>query len=432
MSSPLKIGIAGLGTVGAGVVKILADNANTISARAGRPVAVTAVSARQRGKDRGVALEGMTWHDDAVALASDDNVDVVIELIGGADGVAKNLVEAALANSKHVVTANKALIAHHGLDLAKRAEGAGNVLAYEAAVAGGIPIIKALREGLSANTIYGVHGILNGTCNYILSSMTGSGRPFDEVLAEATELGYAEVDPSFDVDGIDTAHKLSILASVAFGTEVDFDSVYVEGIRHVSPVDIHFAKKLGYGIKLLGVAKRREDGIEQRVHPCMVPVDAPINHVSGVFNGVVVDGDFVDGTIYEGRGAGAGPTASAVVADIVDIARGARVPTFGVVAENLKPGNTVSMSDHVGPYYVRLMVVDEPGVFADIALCLKNHNVSMGSVLQQSRDPGEPVPVVMTVHETQERAMLMTLAEIGAIEAVVERPIMIRIESFPD
>ena len=432
MSSPLKIGIAGLGTVGAGVVKVLADNAEIISARAGRPVTVTAVSARDRNRDRGVTLDGLTWYEDAMDLATDENVDVVVELIGGSDGIAKNLVEAALSNSKHVVTANKALIAHSGRDLAITAERDGLSLAYEAAVAGGIPIIKALREGLSANTIHGVHGILNGTCNYILTNMTESGRPFDDVLAEATDLGYAEVDPSFDVDGIDTAHKLAILASVAFGTAIDFESVYVEGIRHVSPVDIHFAKKLGYGIKLLGVAKRRDDGIEQRVHPCMVPVDAPINHVSGVFNGVVVDGDFVDSTIYEGRGAGAGPTASAVIADIVDIARGSRIPTFGVAVDNLKPANTVSMSDHVGPYYVRLMVVDEPGVFADIARCLKNNNVSMGSVLQQSRDPGEPVPVVMTVHETEERAMVMTLQEIGALDAVVEQPIMIRIENFAD
>jgi homoserine dehydrogenase len=432
MSSPLKIGIAGLGTVGAGVVKVLADNAEIITARAGRPVTVTAVSARDRNRDRGVSLEGLTWYDDAMDLASDDNVDVIVELIGGSEGIARNLGQSALKSAKHVVTANKALVAHHGLELAKLAEQAGVSLAYESAVAGGIPIIKALREGLAANSIDGVHGILNGTCNYILTNMTESGRPFDEVLAEATDLGYAELDPSFDVDGVDAAHKLAILASVAFGTEVDFDSVYVEGIRHVSPVDIDFAKRLGYGIKLLGVAKRREDGIEQRVHPCMVPVDAPINHVSGVFNGVVVDGDFVDSTIYEGRGAGAGPTASAVVADIIDIARGGNVPAFGVATKDLKPSNTVSMSDHTGPYYVRLMVVDEPGVFADIAGCLKNNNVSMGSVLQQSRDPGEPVPVVMTIHETEERAMVMTLAEIEAIKSVVERPIMIRIEKFSE
>ncbi len=430
MSSALKIGVAGLGTVGVGVIKVLTENAYTISARAGREIRVTAVSARDRSKARGVVLDGLTWYDNAMDLAADDNVDVVVELIGGSDGIAKNLVEAVLASSTHVVTANKALIAHHGLNLARSAEEAGASLAYEAAVAGGIPIIKALREGLAANTIQGVHGILNGTCNYILSSMTDSGRSFDAVLAEATDLGYAELDPSFDVDGIDAAHKLAILASVAFGTEVDFDSVYVEGIRHVSPVDIHFARELGYGIKLLGVAKRRKDGIEQRVHPCMVPVDAPINHVSGVFNGIVVDGDFVDATIYEGRGAGEGPTASAVIADIIDIARNSQVPTFGVATADLKPSRTVPMSDHVGPYYVRLTVIDKPGVFADVAACLKSNNVSMGSVLQHSRDPGEPVAVVLTLHETEERAMVMTLTEIEALELVVEPPVMIRIEEF--
>ncbi len=432
MLTPLNVGIAGLGTVGAEVVRILAVNAGTISARAGRAITVKAVSARNRSKDRGVSFDGLTWYENAIDMASDANLDVVVELIGGSDGIAKNLVETALLHSKHVVTANKALVAHHGLGLAAAAEKSDVSLAYEAAVAGGIPIIKALREGLAANTIDGVHGILNGTCNYILTNMTESGRPFDEVLAEATALGYAELDPSFDVGGIDAAHKLAILASVAFGTEIDFASVYVEGIEHVSPVDIHFAKKLGYGIKLLGVAKRRADGIEQRVHPCMVPVDSPINHVSGVYNGVVVDGDAVDTTLYEGRGAGAGPTASAVIADIIDIARGANVPAFGVKTNCLKATKTVPMLDHIGPYYVRLMVVDEPGVFADIASCLKNNNVSMGSVLQQSRDPGEPVAVVMTVHETPEKAMVNALVEMAALDVVVERPIMIRIESFSD
>jgi len=430
MGSPLRVGVAGLGTVGAGVLRVLQDNGAAIAKRAGREITVTAVSSRDRSKDRGVSLDGLNWFDDAQALASDADVDVVVELIGGSDGIAKSVVEQSLANSKHVVTANKALVAHHGLELAQAAEGNNVVLAYEAAVAGGIPIIKALREGLAANTIDRVHGILNGTCNYILTCMAESGRPFDEVLAEAQELGYAETDPSFDVDGIDAAHKLAILASVAFGSEVDFDSVFVEGIRHVSPVDIEFAEKLGYGIKLLGVAKRRDDGIEQRVHPCMVPIDSPINHVSGVFNGVVVDGDFIDTTIYEGRGAGAGPTASAVVADLIDIARGNDVPTFGVRANDLSKTPTIPMSGHVGPYYIRLMVVDEPGVFADIAGCLKEHNVSMGSVLQQARDPGEPVPVVMTVHETEERAMVSMLADVEAIQSIVEKPVMIRVETF--
>jgi len=430
MSSALRIGVAGLGTVGAGVVNILDRNQAVLSARAGRPLVLSAVSARDANKDRGVSLTGVTWYNDAADMANADDIDVVVELIGGSDGIARKLVETALTNGKHVVTANKALVAHHGLSLALAAEQKQVSVNYEAAVAGGIPIIKALREGLTANSIQGVHGILNGTCNYILTNMTESGRAFEEVLAEATAMGYAEVDPSFDVDGIDTAHKLAILASVAFGSVIDFDSVYIEGIRHVSPVDIHFARQLGYGIKLLGVAKRRGDGIEQRVHPCMVPIDSPINHVADAFNGVVIDGDFVDTTIYEGRGAGAGPTASAVVADIIDIARGCRIPTFGIAANHLTATKTVPMTDHVGPYYIRLMVVDEPGVFASVAGCLKNNNVSMESVLQQSRDPGEPVPVVMTVHETREQEMVRTLDEIALLTSIVEQPIMIRIENF--
>ncbi len=430
MSDPLRFGIAGLGTVGAGTVKVLRTHAEKLATRGGREFVLTAVSARDRNKDRGVDFGDCTWHDDAMALVTDPNVDVVVELIGGAEGIARELTEAALAAGKHVVTANKALIAHHGTALARAAEAAGVALAYEAAVAGGIPIIKALREGLAGNRIERISGILNGTCNYILSNMADSGRSFDEVLAEAQHLGYAEADPAMDVDGIDTAHKLAILASVGFGTEVDFNSVYVEGIRHISPVDIEFAKELGYGIKLLGVAARAGDGIEQRVHPCMVPLDSPMNHVSGVFNAVAVTGDFVDTTIYEGRGAGAGPTASAVIADLMDIARGRISPAFSLASKDLKQLKTLPMSAHRGPYYVRLMLVDQPGVFAEIAAILRDNAVSMESVLQRGRSPSEPVPVVMTVHETEEAAMQRTMKAIGQINAVVEPPRMIRVENF--
>ena len=433
MTQLLRIGIAGLGTVGAGVVKLLATHRDQLAARAGRPLVVSAVSARDKSKDRGVDLDGLDWYDDARDLAAADNVDVVVELIGGEDGIAKDLVEAALGGGKSVVTANKALLAHHGTALARLAEGEGVSLAYEAAVAGGIPIIKALREGLAANRIERLYGILNGTCNYILTDMADSGREFDDILAEAQALGYAEADPSFDVDGIDAAHKLAILAAVAFGTEVDFANVYVEGIRHVSPMDIEFARELGYGIKLLGVAARVPDerggGIEQRVHPCMVPEDAPMNHVSGVFNAIEVAGDFVDTTIYEGRGAGEGPTASAVVADLIDIARGHRVPTFAVGAGNLKPAATIPMGRRQGAYYVRFMVVDQPGVFADIAAALRDNAVSMESVLQRGRAPDEKVPVVMTVHETEEDAMQRCVQAIAALDAVVEPPTLIRIEA---
>ena len=430
MSEPLKIGVAGLGIVGAGVLKLINKRSDMLASRCGRAITVTAVSAQDRSKDRGVSLADMQWHDDPVALAADENVDVVVELIGGSDGVAKSLVDAAISNGKHVVTANKALIAHHGTELARAAEKTNVALAFEAAVAGGIPIVKALREGLSANDISRVYGILNGTCNYILTAMRESGRPFEEILTEAQELGYAEADPAFDVDGVDAAHKLAILTSLAFGCDIDFDAVHVEGIREVSPVDFSFADKLGYRIKLLGIAQRTENGVEQRVHPCMVPLDDPIAYVEDVFNAVVVDGDSVETTMYEGRGAGEGPTSSAVVADIIDIARGRAVDAFSVPADQLLNLPTAPMSDYVGSYYVRFMVVDQPGVIADIAAALRDHNVSMESILQQGRAPGETLPVVLTTHETREGEMLETLAAISHSKAVVEEPKMIRIVSF--
>jgi len=430
LKPPLKIGIAGLGTVGAGTVKMLQEHAGDLALRAGRAIEIAAVSARDRGAERGVDIGAYRWLDDPLALVQDDDVEVVVELIGGSEGVAKELCEATIRGAKHVVTANKALIAHHGTALARAAEAAEVTFAYEAAVAGGIPIIKTLREALAGNRLNRVYGILNGTCNTILSAMTDQGREFEDVLAECQELGYAEDDPSFDVDGIDTAHKLAILASVAFGSELNFDAVHVEGIRHISQIDMQFAAELGYRIKLLGLASIRDDGLEQRVHPCMVPADAPIAHVSGSFNAVVVNGDFIDTIVLEGQGSGAGPTASAVVADLLDIARSSKVPTFAIPADELKRLDPVPMERHFGAYYIRLMVVDRPGVFADIAAALRDHAVSMESVLQRTRDPGEPVPVVMTMHETEEASMVQALDKIAAAEAVVESPCMIRIESL--
>ncbi len=427
---PLKIAIAGLGTVGAATVRLLREQADVIEARAGRPVVLTAVSARDRAKDRGIALDGLYWYEDAVAMAADADVDVVCELVGGADGVAKAVCETALAHGRHVVTANKALLAHHGTEMARAAEQHGCVLAYEAAVAGGIPIIKALREGLAGNRVGQVYGILNGTCNYILTTMRESGREFAEVLAEAQALGYAEADPTFDIDGIDTAHKLTLLTSLAFGVPVDFTAVYIEGIRQISAMDIQFADELGYDIKLLGIARHTEAGVDQRVHPCMVPKASPLAHVEEAFNAVVVEGDFVGRSIYEGLGAGAGPTASAVAADIIDIARGRTAPTFGVPAEALEPRPVVPMEDYTGSYYVRLMVLDRPGVFADIAAFLRDEQVSMEAVIQRGRAPGETVPVVMTLHSTQEANMRRAIAAIGAMEAVVEPPCVVRIEMF--
>ncbi len=425
---PLSVAIAGLGTVGAGVLTLLRQNADIIAARAGRPIAVTAVSARDRARDRGVSLAGLRWYDDPVALAAEASADVVVELIGGSEGPARALVRAAIMAGKPVVTANKALLAVHGAELAADAERAGVPLAFEAAVAGGIPIIKALREGLAANRVSRIAGILNGTCNYILTVMRERGREFAEVLADAQRLGYAEADPSFDIDGIDAAHKLAILAALAFGRPVAFDDVHVEGIRAVSALDIAFATELGYRIKLLGIAREADGGIAARVHPCMVPQSSPIATVDGVFNAVVAEGDFVGRVMLEGRGAGAGPTASAVVADLIDIARGRFTPVWGAASGALSDVPSRPMSTHVGAYYLRLMVVDRPGVIADVTAVLRDHGVSLESMLQRGRSPGEAVPVVLVTHETGETAMRTALARIDALDAVMEPPTMIRIE----
>jgi len=429
-STPLRIALAGLGTVGTGTLTLLAAQSDLLARRCGRPVTVTDVAARDRTRDRGIPLTGLNWHDDAVAMARNAEVDVVVELIGGADGPAKAVCEAALDAGRHVVTANKALIARHGVALAERAESAGLTLAYEAAVAGGIPAIKTLREGLAANGLSRVYGILNGTCNYILSTMRETGRPFEDVLVDAQRLGYAEADPTFDIDGIDAAHKLAILTSLAFGTRVEAGAVQAEGIRHVSALDIAFAEELGYRIKLLAIARRTRHGIEQRVHPCMVRSTSPIGGVEGVLNAVVAEGDFMPSTVLVGAGAGAGPTASAVVADIVDIARGLKTPTFGVPATALEPLTDSPLSMHVGAYYLRLMVIDRPGVLAAVARVLGEEAVSIESVLQRGRDPEEIVPLVLVSHDTEEAAMLRAVARIGEHDAVVEPPRLIRIETL--
>jgi homoserine dehydrogenase len=428
MSKPLKIALAGLGTVGVGTLTLLSAQAKLLEQRCGRPLRVTAVSARDRGRDRGVDLSPYRWFDDAVEMASEADADVVVELIGGSDGPAKALTEAAIHAGRHVVTANKAMIALHGPALAAAAEGAGLTLAYEAAVAGAVPVIRAIREGLAANRIGRLHGILNGTCNYILTTMRETGRSFDDVLSEAQRLGYAEADPSFDIDGIDTAHKLAILASLAFGTRIDFADAFVDGIRRITATDIAFASELGYRIKLLGTAEACEGGLQLRVHPAMVPVNAPIASVEGVLNAVECESDFAGTTMLEGRGAGAGPTASAVVGDLIDIALGRTTPVYGVPVGRLAQLPVVPMKCHIGPYYVRLMVYDKPGVFADVAAILRDHEISMEAVIQRSRSTTEPVPVVLTTHETPEAAMNGALSAIAALKAVAEPPHMIRIE----
>ena len=426
--TPLKIGIAGLGTVGAGTVRLLAENAPLIAARAGRPISVTAVSARDKSRDRGIALAGITWHDNAISLATDPNVDVVVELIGGADGPAKALVEAAIAAGRPVVTANKALLAVHGAAIAAAAEAASLPLGFEAAVAGGIPVIKVLREGLAANRVSRVAGILNGTCNYILTTMREEGRDFPEVLASAQALGYAEADPAFDIDGVDAAHKLTILTALAFGQNVDFSAVHIEGIRHISALDISFAEELGYRIKLLGIAQQTPAGVSMRVHPAMVPVSKLLAAVEGVFNAVLMEGDFSGPVFCQGRGAGAGPTASAVVADLIDIARGSKIPVWGAAQSALAPSRPVAISALTGAYYLRLMVTDQPGVLADVTAILREHGISLESMLQHGRKPGEAVPIVLVTHDTMEAAISAAIARIARLECVQEPPALIRIE----
>lgn len=430
MTQALRIGIAGLGTVGAGVVKILAARGPHLAAASGRAVQLVAVSARDKTKDRGIDLTGVRWEDDPMALARAGDIDLVVELIGGSEGIARDLVEAALKAGKHVATANKALIAHHGTALARLAEQAGVALNYEAAVAGGIPIVKAMREALAGNEIRSVHGILNGTCNYILTEMETTGRDFADVLKDAQALGYAEADPSFDVGGIDAAHKLAILASLAFGTEVDFANVHIEGIEKISATDIAFAAEFGFKVKLLAIAEKGEGGIVQRVHPALVPVGTPLAAVSGVYNAVALDGDRVGHLVLEGRGAGEGPTASAVISDVVDIARGTIVPPFIVPAAQLKPPAKPLMDTHKSSFYLRLRAVDRAGSMAAITKALAEASVSIERIVQRG-DKGDGsgrMPVVFITHETDEGTMARARALLAQHEDVAGTPLVIRIE----
>ena len=431
MTDTLRIGIAGLGTVGSGLLALLSANGALMAGRTGRTIAVTAVSARDRSRDRGVDLSGVAWEDDPVSLAGRDDVDAVVELIGGSEGPARYLVENALKAGKPVVTANKALLAEHGASLAALSEESGAALLYEAAVAGGIPVIKAIREGLAGNSLDRVYGILNGTCNYILTEMRTTGRDFSDVLADAQSLGYAEADPTFDIDGVDAAHKLALLSALAFGVRPDFSAVAIEGIRNISAIDIAYADEFGYRIKLLGVAERIDGRISQRVRPCLVRGDTPIAKVDGVFNAVVAEGDQVGRTVLEGPGAGAGPTASAVAADLADLAAGRRSHTFGVPASRLIEAEAHDESRRRGHHYIRLNVVDRPGVIADIAAVLRDERISIESLLQRA-DPDEAgtAPVVVITHETSQGRIGAALAGLEKLEAVLERPHLLTIEDF--
>lgn len=429
MSTPLRIGIAGLGTVGIGTLKLLEKNRKIIASRTGGlELQVVAISARDKKKDRGVDLSAYHWHDDPVALANDPDVEVVVELMGGSEGAAYDVCMAALENGKPLVTANKALIAHHGMALAAKASEIGLPLAFEAAVAGGIPVIHALRTGLAANRIERIEGILNGTCNYILTRMRDEGKDFSEVLADAQKLGYAEADPSFDVDGVDAAHKLAILTSLAYGCALDFESVNIEGIRSITASDIAFAREFGYVIRLLGIATRTAQGTQQRVHPCLVPLSAPVAKVDGVFNAVVVQGDAVGTVMFEGRGAGAGPTASSVVSDLMDIARGGGMHPFTIPVEAMQDVPAVPLDELESSFYIRLEVVDKPGVLADVTSIFRDHAISMRAFVQHSRQPGAKVELAILTHAAREKSMREALEKISALQTVLSAPQRIRIE----
>ncbi|RVU21727.1 homoserine dehydrogenase [Methylobacterium oryzihabitans] len=437
MTQELRLGIAGLGTVGASVIRMIARRGEALS-RTGMTIRVTAVSARDRSRDRGLDLSGVTWFDDPVALARSGEVDCVVELIGGAEGAAKRTVEAALAAGKPVVTANKALLAHHGLALARAAEASGVSLACEASVAGGIPVIKVLREALAGNAISRVYGILNGTCNYILSRMELEGLTFEACLKDAQALGYAEADPTFDVEGFDTAHKLAILTSLAFGTAPDADGVSVEGISAITPLDLRMADELGYRIKLLGVAEATSAGIEQRVHPTMVPKSSAIAQVMGVTNAVTIDSDALRELTLIGPGAGGEATASAVVADIADLAAGRTAPAFGRPATALAPPARAEMQRHEGGYYIRLSVHDRPGVAAGVATRMAEREISLESILQRRSEvaatqdrrgrSGMPVPLVLITYAATEAAIRASLDAMASDGFLAEPPQVIRIE----
>ncbi len=427
MTEPLRIALAGLGTVGVGVIKLLAANRELITRRAGRPITIVAVSSRDRRRDRGVDLSRFGWVDDATKLAERCDVDAVVELIGGSDGPALTLARNTIAAGRAFITANKAMIAHHGIELAQAAETAGTALKYEAAVAGGIPVIKGLREGAAANEIAQVYGILNGTCNYILTTMEAEGRDFGAVLADAQALGYAEADPAFDVDGVDAAHKLSILASLSFGTRLDFAAVATAGIRYILAGDIAQAKALGYRVRLVGRAEIVGGALLQSVQPCLVPVSHPLAHVAGAMNAVVAEGNFVGRLFFEGRGAGEGPTASAVVADLIDIARGEYGPAFAMPVSSLADPGRADTGNRVGQFYLRFTVADRPGVLAEITAAMRDAGVSIESMIQRGEAPDGGVLLVMTTHAGPERDVMAAVRALGGSASLVGEPMVMPI-----
>lgn len=428
MTETFKVALAGLGTVGGGVVKLLREQSDLLEKRTGRKIKLTAVSDLNQQKLLELGLLGEAdYYKDALEMVRKADADLVVELIGGANGIAYQVCLESLKQGKAFVTANKAMIAHHGNELAKLTEEKGLFFGYEAAVAGGIPIIKSLREGFVGNQVSEVYGILNGTCNYILTVMRETGKPFDEVLSDAQKLGYAEADPSFDIDGIDTAHKTCILGALAFGMPINLEALNIEGIRHISALDIAFAEELGFRIKLLGVGRRSEQGVSLNVYPCMIPQTSEIAHVDGVFNAVITEGDFVGHSMLVGRGAGERPTASAVVSDIADAATGRKLPLLTVKNDEIKALPIVPLSEREGEYYLRLEVRDEPGVIAQIAKILGDEQVSISSMIQRGQTQWS-VPLMMTLHRAKEARVTAALAKIEDLSAVLKKPCLIRIE----
>lgn len=430
----LRIGMLGLGTVARGVVSLLQRNAEEIRQRTGVAMRLVRIGTREPHITWGLNLDGITLDTDVDAVTQDPNVDIVVELIGGLNP-AERLVHAALNHGKHVVTANKALIAQKGMGLFQTAQDNQRSLLFEAAVAGAVPIIKAIRESLAANRIESIHGILNGTCNYILTEMRQRGLSFTETLAQAQEKGYAEADPSFDVDGIDTAHKLAILAAIAWGTPPNFSAIHIEGIRQITDADIAWATEMGYRIKLLAIAKYRDGGVELRVQPTLVTLSSMVSQVEGVFNAVFVKADFAGNTMYHGRGAGEQPTASAVVGDLMDLARhamgsgGGRIHPLSVLPHYLQALPVHDIADLVGEYYLRLAVLDRPGVLAEIAAILAKNGISIDAIHQKGRSLQAAVPLVIVTHECRERDMRNSLLELERLETVREKPLIIRMES---
>lgn len=431
----IKVGLLGLGVVGGGTWKVLARNASEISRRAGRSIEVTRVAVRDIAKARALLGEAVELGTEPFAVVRDPKIDIVVELIGG-DTLARELVLEAIAQGKHVVTANKALLAKHGTEIFAAASTKGVMVAFEAAVAGGIPIIKAMREGLTANRIEWVAGIINGTTNFILSEMRARGLPFATVLAQAQKLGYAEADPTFDIEGVDAAHKLTLLASLAFGIPVQFDKAHIEGISKLASEDIKLAERLGYRIKLLGITKRRANGIELRVHPALVPSTSLLANVEGAMNAVLVRGDAVGQTLYYGKGAGEEPTASAVVADLVDVTRlhtadpEHRVPHLAFQPDAMADTPILSIEDVVTSYYLRLTVADQPGVLADIARLLADAEISIGSMIQQPADTDGSADLIFLTHEALERNINVATARIEALAFVRSSVTRLRVESL--